>query len=157
MLKAKNLNIISFLIFFLGLSMLPSSLWSLSSASFFNYSDRNFFDFMAIIKSSSITCFSGAFLYFITRFLGKNKKNDLKEKDGFIIVTLGWLFCVLFSSLPYYFSSTTFFYKFIFESMSGLTTTGATILGHSSTFKLKNYLLEYYFGVVLHNLLVEWE
>ena len=106
MLKAKNLNIISFLIFFLGLSMLPSSLWSLSSASFFNYSDRNFFDFIAIIKSSSITCVSGALLYFITRFLGKNKKNDLKEKDGFIIVTLGWLFCVLFSSLPFYFCST---------------------------------------------------
>ncbi|MBI72123.1 MAG: potassium transporter [Candidatus Marinimicrobia bacterium] len=138
MLKAKNLNIISFLIFFLGLSMLPSSLWSLSSASFFNYSDRNFFDFMAIIKSSSITCVSGILLYLITRFLGKNKKNDLKEKDGFIIVTIGWLLCVLFSSLPYYFSSTPLsFTNSFFESMSGLTTTGATVLGDSSTFQIE--------------------
>lgn len=53
---------------------------------------------------------------------------DLRVKDGFAIVTFGWLAAALFGALPYQLSgSTQGFADAIFESMSGFTTTGATI------------------------------
>ena len=62
----------------------------------------------------------------------------MQPRDGFVIVTLGWFFITILSSLPYYFSFTHLsFTNSFFESMSGLTTSGATILGHSSTFQIE--------------------
>ena len=53
----------------------------------------------------------------------------LRDREGFAIVTLSWLFISLFGSLPY--SLTGVCPEFIdafFESMSGFTTTGASVL-----------------------------
>ena len=53
----------------------------------------------------------------------------------------------------YYFSSTPLsFTNSFFESMSGLTTIGATILGHSSTFQIEELSIGILFWRVLHNL-----
>ena len=139
MLKAQNLNIISILIFFLGLSMIPSSLWSFFDSSSYSYSDRNFFDFIAILKSALIPISIGIILYLVTKYAYKKRKIDLTIKDGFIVVTLGWIVSVFFSALPYYFSITPLsFTDAFFESMSGLTTTGATVLGDPSTFQIED-------------------
>lgn len=54
---------------------------------------------------------------------------DLGYKDGFAIVAFSWLGLALLGALPYYYSGTTpFFVDALFESMSGFTTTGSTIL-----------------------------
>jgi len=55
--------------------------------------------------------------------------NNISKRDGYLIVTLGWLALCLAAALPYIFYEGIhkFSYAF-FESTSGLTTTGATIL-----------------------------
>ena len=62
-------------------------------------------------------------------FMTKDHKKEIKKRDGYIIVSLGWIFMTLSGMLPYLFTGaipgvTNAF----FETMSGYTTTGATIL-----------------------------
>ncbi|KMP11460.1 potassium transport system, membrane component TrkH [Candidatus Nitromaritima sp. SCGC AAA799-C22] len=53
----------------------------------------------------------------------------LRDREGFAIVALSWLFVALFGTLPYNLSGVCpEFIDAFFESMSGFTTTGATIL-----------------------------
>ncbi len=53
---------------------------------------------------------------------------SINKKEGYIIVVLGWMLMVLFGTLPYLFSGVTSgFIDAFFETMSGMTTTGATI------------------------------
>ncbi|HKL49098.1 MAG TPA: potassium transporter TrkG, partial [Desulfuromonadales bacterium] len=59
----------------------------------------------------------------------RSKNTDLGIREGFAVVTLGWTFFALFGSLPYLFSGAIPFpVDALFETMSGFTTTGATIL-----------------------------
>lgn len=61
---------------------------------------------------------------------GKNADyNDIGVKDGFLVVSLSWIFASLIGALPFYISGTipTFAGAF-FESVSGFTTTGASVL-----------------------------
>ncbi|GAB4337489.1 MAG: TrkH family potassium uptake protein [Desulfobulbaceae bacterium] len=56
-------------------------------------------------------------------------EEELGYKDGFAIVTFSWLFLAVLGSLPYYLSGhIPGFIDAFFESMSGFTTTGSTIL-----------------------------
>ena len=58
----------------------------------------------------------------------EQRQAPLKTKEMFVTTTLIWLFYVFFCSLPYFFSFYDLgFARSIFESVSGLTTTGATI------------------------------
>ena len=139
MINNKVLNIIGIILVLLGISMIPSSLWSLAASNQYALSDHEFFDFIAILKSAFISLLLGGSLYLVTRFNQFKIKRELQSRDGFVIVTLGWLCITLLSSLPYYFSFTNLsFTNSFFESMSGLTTTGATILGDPSTFKIED-------------------
>ena len=53
----------------------------------------------------------------------------LKKRDGYLVVTMGWLFMSLFGSLPYYLTGAIpDFSNAFFETVSGFTTTGASIL-----------------------------
>ena len=55
---------------------------------------------------------------------------DLSQREGLLFVVLVWLAVSFFGALPFYFS--VFFSSFtdaFFESVSGFTTTGATVLG----------------------------
>jgi len=59
---------------------------------------------------------------------------SLSSKDGFFIVTFSWIFVAIISALPFYLSgSIPNITDAFFESMSGVTTTGATIIGNSAT------------------------
>jgi len=62
-------------------------------------------------------------------------KTDLKLRDGFIIVVLFWFVLSSFASLPMILSESLniTITNAIFESVSGLTTTGATILNEIDT------------------------
>lgn len=54
---------------------------------------------------------------------------ELRPRDGFLIVSLGWLMIGLFGALPFWFSGAIpSFTDAAFESISGFTTTGASIL-----------------------------
>ena len=69
---------------------------------------------------------AGSALYFIP---GKEKDSHLRLKEGFIITAFGWIFLGIFGCLPFVYSRAlpTFIDAF-FETVSGLTTTGASIL-----------------------------
>lgn len=78
-----------------------------------------------ISLASFITILAGILLMFFTR--GHSK--ELRQREGYLVVTFGWIFMALSGTLPYVLSGTipTFTNSF-FETMSGYTTTGSTIL-----------------------------
>lgn len=56
-------------------------------------------------------------------------KENVGKREGYLIVVIGWLTMSLFSMFPYLFSGVfTNFSDAFFESVSGLTTTGASVL-----------------------------
>jgi len=56
------------------------------------------------------------------------RKGEIKRREGFAIVALGWLFIAMFGSLPYIFSATLGSIDAFFESISGFTTTGSSVM-----------------------------
>ena len=67
----------------------------------------------------------GAFIMVNTR---KHRK-EMNKREGYIVVTFGWLVMALSGTLPYVFTGTIpSFTNAFFETISGYTTTGATIL-----------------------------
>ena len=58
----------------------------------------------------------------------KPKRTELYARDGFVIVSLCWIVISLFGALPFMFTgATTSFTDALFETVSGFTTTGASI------------------------------
>lgn len=67
--------------------------------------------------------------FVLTRFKPKNKL--IHARDGFIVVSLGWIVVSLFGALPFFLTGEIpNFIDAVFESVSGFTTTGASILGN---------------------------
>lgn len=59
----------------------------------------------------------------------KPKEMNVRAKEGFITVALSWILMSLFGSLPFYISGhIPSFINSLFETISGFTTTGASIL-----------------------------
>jgi len=80
---------------------------------------------MQISIASLITMFTGTFLMFLTR----GHRKEVKTREGYIVVTFGWIFMAFSGTLPYVISDAIpSFTNAFFETMSGYTTTGATIL-----------------------------
>ena len=83
-------------------------------------------DLYGHLKSSLICVLLGLPFWFFTR-----KSKSLNSKDGFAIVSFAWITVALAGSLPFYLSGVIpNFTDAWFESMSGVTTTGATIIGN---------------------------
>jgi len=62
-------------------------------------------------------------------FFNKGAKGNIKTREGLAIVTFGWLFASVFGALPFYLSgSVPSYIDALFETVSGFTTTGATII-----------------------------
>ena len=60
-----------------------------------------------------------------------NCKKTIKAKEGLAIVTIGWFLCSLLGALPFVLSgSIPSWVDAFFETVSGLTTTGATIINN---------------------------
>lgn len=79
-----------------------------------------------LLAASGITAAAG-----LIALRSTGQVDDISIRDGFAIVTLGWLAVALFGSLPYLLTGAVpSFTRAFFESMSGLTTTGATIVGN---------------------------
>lgn len=88
------------------------------------YDDQNHIN--TFLLCSLITISFG----FLLRFLTKDEKNaEIKKRDGYLIVVSGWLCMTFFGTLPYLLTdSIPSFTDAFFETMSGFTTTGSTIL-----------------------------
>ncbi|MDI9570394.1 MAG: TrkH family potassium uptake protein [Pseudomonadota bacterium] len=80
----------------------------------------------AFAGSLLLSCGVGGGIFLWTR---GQEDFHLSHRDGVVIVTLGWLAAGLAATLPYLFSGTIpVFTDAYFESISGLTTTGSSIL-----------------------------
>ncbi len=55
--------------------------------------------------------------------------NDIKKSEGLWIVTFSWLFAGMFAAIPYLFFGISPI-NALFEAVSGITTTGATVFTH---------------------------
>jgi len=112
-------RLIGILNFFLGLSMLAPLTISLI------YSDGSFYP---LLYSFVITSGSGITLFLVIK---RPDYSSLSQREGMAIVTLGWLSAGFLGSLPFLFSgSIGTITDAYFESISGFTTTGASILSN---------------------------
>ncbi len=59
------------------------------------------------------------------------QREKINIRDGYLNVTLSWILLALLGTMPYLFSrSVSGFTNALFETMSGFTTTGATVIGN---------------------------
>jgi trk system potassium uptake protein len=111
------LNIIGFLLMIIGgflLTALPFSLYYNSG------------DHISIIISAAIIIITGFIIWYYSR---RSDNKDLGKREGYIIVTLGWISMSVFGALPFIIHGAIPNYtNAFFETISGFTTTGATIL-----------------------------
>ncbi|WP_349518721.1 TrkH family potassium uptake protein [Marinobacter sp. NFXS11] len=83
-------------------------------------------DWLAFVKSASI-CFGVGLVCFLSA--GGKRRHALKQRQMFILTVSAWLFIPLFSSLPLLLSDLNLTVTdAFFESISGVTTTGSTVL-----------------------------
>jgi len=110
------IRVIGFLLMIEGLFMftgLPFSLYYYEEGS------------LALLYSGLITMFTGGVMWFSTR----KHPGSIAKKEGYVIVSLTWIIISLFGTLPFIFSGAIpNFTNAFFETMSGFTTTGASIL-----------------------------
>jgi trk/ktr system potassium uptake protein len=110
-----TLNILGWLLVFMGTMLLFPVIFSLW------FGDGEIVTFLV---SAVVTSGAG---YAMTRRFRSDRRMTLRE--GFGIVTFGWLAFALFGALPFIFSGTlTNPIDAFFESMSGFTTTGSTVI-----------------------------
>ena len=85
------------------------------------YDEKN----SAFLQSASVTAFIGILL--VLTNMEENRKLNLQQ--AFLLTTLSWLSIAIFGSLPFFLSNLNLsLIDSFFESMSGITTTGSTII-----------------------------
>jgi trk system potassium uptake protein TrkH len=101
-------------------------------------------DALQFLISGGITSFVGFLAFFLTR----KAKLEVNKRDGYVIVTAGWLVFSFFGTLPYLLTgSIPDFTNAFFETISGFTTTGASIL---------NNIEELSHGILFWRSLTQW-
>lgn len=110
-------RILGLLIALFSVAMLPPAIVSII------YNDGGGVPFVIAFFFNLI---AGILIWYPNRF----QKADLRAREGFLIVVFFWLVLGSFGALPFIFSTTPEigFSDAFFESFSGLTTTGATVL-----------------------------
>ncbi len=109
------IKVLGNLLVFEALLMIPASLISLI------YRQNDFYAFLISILLTAIVGF------IMSRVKGSYKK--MKAKDALAIVAIGWLLASFFGSLPFAISgSLPSFVDAFFETISGFTTTGSTVI-----------------------------
>ena len=83
---------------------------------------------MPFLLPALIAFLPGLMIY---RFMPVSIREKMGLKDGYLSVTVSWLLLALLGTMPYLFSGTiSGFINALFETMSGFTTTGATVIGN---------------------------
>ncbi len=86
---------------------------------------------MAFVQGFIVTLMAGALIWFPVR----NQRRELRLRDGFVIVAAFWVVLGTFGAAPLLFSTepSMTITDAVFEAISGLTTTGATVLSGLDT------------------------
>ena len=101
-------------------------------------------DWVQFLYSSVITFFIGIILFIAFR----KKNTKLGIRQAFVLTITSWIVISLFGSIPFVYSSSSLTYTdAFFESVSGITTTGSTVI-----FNLEN-LSE---GILIWRSLLQW-
>lgn len=67
----------------------------------------------------------------VLAYIGRGKERNISRKDGYIVVTFCWILFSLFGAIPYYLSgSLPSVTDAFFETMSGFSTTGASVVSN---------------------------
>ncbi len=82
-------------------------------------------DIPALLISAAIAIVVGSPLYFTTRL---GSRTSIGYREGFLSVGLGWIVAMVFGAIPYLVYGVFGPVDALFESMSGFTTTGASVL-----------------------------
>lgn len=107
----------------LGFLLLIEAAFMLTSVPVALYYDEPVVE--SLLLSVGAMAGTGTLLAYICRGAGR----DVSRKDGYIVVTLIWVIFSLFGTLPYMLSGAIpDFTDAFFETMSGFSTTGSTIL-----------------------------
>ncbi|MDX1671526.1 MAG: potassium transporter TrkG, partial [Balneolaceae bacterium] len=123
------LGVLGSFVFFLGFALLLPLLVALI------YDETVWHTFL---YSALIAFVIGGILFYSFR-----SKKELRIREGFLIVSLTWLFLSLVGAIPFVISGILPSYTdAVFETMSGLTTTGATILGGATSDGFQNPQIE---------------
>ncbi|OIQ37951.1 MAG: potassium transporter [Bacteroidetes bacterium MedPE-SWsnd-G1] len=119
-MKSFNYQII---ISFLGLTAMLNGAFMLLAYPFSLYYEES--AHWGILSAGVITILLGFSMWFTNR----NAPKNLQKKEGYIIVTCGWLILSLTGTLPYLLTGAIpSFTNAFFETMSGYSTTGSSIL-----------------------------
>ena len=106
---------------------------------FYNNSDWQVFFFLSLI-----TFIIGLVIYLSF----KHQKSKIKLREAFVLTVFSWIIIAIFASLPLMYSSSNLtFSDAFFESISGITTTGATVIPNL------NQLSE---GILIWRSLLQW-
>lgn len=108
---------------FLGITAILNGLFMFISFPFSYFNDEK--EAWGILNAGIITVFIGVILYLVN-----NPKNtSIHKKEGYLIVTLGWLTLTFTGMLPYLLSGAIpDVANALFETISGYSTTGSSIL-----------------------------
>lgn len=102
-------------------------------------------DWPAFVGASLLTLFVGAILYLSNR---DSTTEHLELRQAFLLTNSAWISIALFGSLPFLLSEIDMsFTDAIFESTSGITTTGATVI---------NNLEATSHGILIWRALLQW-
>lgn len=110
------LNITGILTLFFGLTMIFPLFVGLY------YQDQSV---IPVLKSMGITVLAGLIFHILFK---SAKTESISQREGMAIVAIGWTAVGLFGALPFYIGNGLSFVDAFFESVSGFTTTGSSIL-----------------------------
>ncbi len=112
-----TMRILGILLMLFSITMMPSMLIS----ALYKDGAHN-----AFVSGMAITFFTGFFAWLPVR----NVRKELRTRDGFLVVVLFWTVLGLFGAVPLYLAEHPglSFTDAVFESVSGLSTTGATVI-----------------------------
>ncbi len=112
-------RIVGLLLMLFSLTMLPPVVVDLI------YAEHNYGAFLGAMW---ITLFTGTAIWWPARKV----RTELKVRDGFLITVLFWTVLSTFGAIPLFFTESGWhsLTDAVFESVSGLTTTGSTVVAH---------------------------
>ena len=110
--------------YYLSLSCYPVTFFS-----FFNILYSSYFDYYLNLNTYILTLFLSIILSLIFFVISKNADKEIKFYEQLLLILIVYILISLLISVPYFFSNYQLsFVDSYFESVSGLTNTGFTIL-----------------------------
>lgn len=112
-LVAKYMGYVSFAV---GLSMLPSALWAV------------YFSEWASLTAFALSVAAACVLGAVLTIFGRSAPERMWQREALTLVSVSWMLAALAGSFPYLFGGHLLPIDAFFESMSGFTTTGSTVI-----------------------------